>query len=198
MFIELTDILRCPEPHAEQFLVLLPEEMSGRSVRSGHLGCPVCQREYRIDDGAVLLNSAPPPTPDSTPLDPLVDATAIAAFLGMAGPGGYVAVAGNVPGLDGGLASALPGIHLAAINPPPGTPELPMMSVLRSPVIPIKSRSVRGVVLGSRLGTDPFWVSEAVRVLLPGLRVVGEGTAPAREDVNVLASAGGWWVAVKR
>jgi len=196
VFIELTDILRCPESHDEQFLVLLPEQMSGRSVRSGHLGCPVCLREYRIEDGVVFLSSPPPPAPDAKPFDPLVDATAVAAFLGMAGPGGYVAVVGNMPGLDGALVGGLPGIHVAAINPPAGTTELPMMSVLRATSIPIKSRSLRGVVLGSRLGSDPYWVSEAVRVVLPGLRVVGEGAAPAREDLNILASAGGWWVGV--
>ena len=51
VFIELTDLLRCPEPHEEQFLVLLPDQMQDRSVRSGKLGCPVCHREYRIVDG---------------------------------------------------------------------------------------------------------------------------------------------------
>jgi hypothetical protein len=41
MFIELTDHLRCPADHAESYLVLLPEEMRERSVRTGRLGCPV-------------------------------------------------------------------------------------------------------------------------------------------------------------
>ncbi|HEV8123436.1 MAG TPA: hypothetical protein VGP80_04285 [Gemmatimonadales bacterium] len=196
MFIELTDILRCPESHEEQFLVLLPAEMLGRSVRSGHLGCPVCLREYRIENGVALLSTGPSPVSQPSAPNSLVDATAVAAFLGMAGPGGYVGVVGDLPGLDGGLASALPGIHVAAVNPPADLPELPMMSLLRSSSIPIKTRSLRGVVLGSNLGTDPAWVSEAVRVVLPGLRVVGQGTAPEREDLSVLASAGGWWVAV--
>lgn len=195
MFIELTDILRCPESHDEQFLVLLPGEMLGRSVRSGRLGCPVCQREYRIENGVVLLSSGPPPVSRPSEPNPLVDAAAVAAFLGMAGPGGYAGVVGDVPGLGGELVSALHGIHVAAVNPPAESAELPMMSVLRSPIIPIKTRSLRGVVLGSNLGTDPSWVSEAMRVVLPGLRVVGRGTAPQHEGLNVLASAGGWWVA---
>lgn len=197
MFIELTDILRCPEPHPEQFLVLLPEEMLGRSVRSGHLGCPVCHQEYPIVDGVVQLGTVPADPAEPAASNPLVDSTAIAAFLGMSGSGGYIGVVGPVPGLDGELTEALPGIHLAAVNPPGGTVELPMMSVLRSTVVPIKSRSLRGVVLGGALGSDPFWRSEAVRVLLPGLRVVGQGTPPEGEELNVLAAAGGWWVAVK-
>ena len=194
MFIELTDILRCPQPHDEQFLVLLPETMDGRSVRTGHLGCPVCHREYLVRDGVVAMGDVPaaPPSPDAE-----VDATAIAAFLGLAGPGGYVALAGDVPGLGSDLVTALPGVHLAAINPPTDTAELPMMSVLRAPLIPIKTRSLRGVVLGRPFGADPDWIGEAVRTLLPGLRVVGTGPAPAREDLDLLASAGNWWVATR-
>ena len=42
MFIELTDHLRCPADHEEAFLVLLPDQMDGRAVRGGALGCPVC------------------------------------------------------------------------------------------------------------------------------------------------------------
>jgi hypothetical protein len=38
MFIELTDHLRCPEEHDEASLVLLPDELAGRSVRTGTLG----------------------------------------------------------------------------------------------------------------------------------------------------------------
>ena len=32
-------------------------------------------------------------------------------------------------------------------------------------------------------------------MLLPGLRVVGEGADPDPALVDVIASAGGWWVA---
>src|SRR2546421_743598 len=51
MFIELTDHLRCPADHEEQFLVLLPDRMEGRSVLSGELGCPVCGRVVRVEEG---------------------------------------------------------------------------------------------------------------------------------------------------
>ena len=44
MYIELTDHLRCPENHEERFLVLLPDRVEDRSVRTGQLGCPVCGR----------------------------------------------------------------------------------------------------------------------------------------------------------
>jgi len=56
---------------------------------------------------------------------------------------------------------------------------------------------MRGVVLGPGYAGDPHWVAEAARVLLPGLRVVGEGPDPAGGALEVAASAEGVWVAVR-
>ena len=61
MFIELTDHLRCPADHDESFLVLLPDRMEGRSVRTGHLGCPVCGRTFQLADGVLDTGDAPAP-----------------------------------------------------------------------------------------------------------------------------------------
>jgi hypothetical protein len=57
---------------------------------------------------------------------------------------------------------------------------------------------MRGVVLSGEYGNDAAWIREAARVLLAGLRVVGEGADPAPDLVDVIASAGGWWVATRR
>ena len=57
---------------------------------------------------------------------------------------------------------------------------------------------MRGVVLSGEFGSDPAWIREAARVLLPGLRVVGEGADPDSRLVDVIASAGGWWVGTRR
>ena len=56
---------------------------------------------------------------------------------------------------------------------------------------------MRGAVLGRGYGGDPHWVREAARVILPGLRVVGEGPDPPEEAIELLASAGGTWVGTK-
>jgi hypothetical protein len=71
-----------------------------------------------------------------------------------------------------------------------------LLSVLRGGMIPLKSRSMRGVVLGAPFGGDPHWVREAARVVLPGLRVVGEGADPSREVIDLMASADGVWVGI--
>jgi uncharacterized protein YbaR (Trm112 family) len=190
MFIELTDILRCPEPHDEQFVVLIPDEMAGRSVRSGRLGCPVCQREYLIRDGIALFAAVEGPAGD-----PVIEPEALAAFLGLSGPGGYVGMVGGSSVLGLRLVDAIPAVHFVAINPPADSGEAPMLSLLRAGSIPVKSRSLRGIVLLAPFASDSVWRKEAARVVLPGLRVVGQGNPPAEPGLEVLASAGGWWVA---
>lgn len=193
MHIELTDHLRCPADHPESFLVLIPGEMHGREVRRGVLGCPACQREYPIVDGVVHF-SPEAPLPPSIPEYGAVNAGAIAAFLGLEGPGGYVGLVGDAAGFIHGLTPLWPGIHLVAVNPPPGFAPGDAASVLLSPTIPFKARSLRGMVLGTPYGGVPSWSDAAVGAILPGLRVAGQGPVPATSAFELLGEAGGWWV----
>ncbi len=194
MFIELTDHLRCPADHPEQFLVLLPDEIIARSVRAGRLGCPVCGRTYAVVEGVAELGEAPGLT-----LGRALDAGAAHVFLGLQGPGGYLVLVGSAAAGWRELSELNPGVALVAVNPPDGLAEAaPVLSVLRSPIIPVKTRSMRGVVLGGEFSADPAWVAEAGRVTLPGLRVVGLGPEPDVADLEVLASAEGCWVAARR
>ena len=196
MFIELTDHLRCPAAHEESFLVLLPDEVANRQVRSGTLGCPICNATYPITDGVVRFgaSSLTPPQRPSAP----APVAGLAAFLGLSGPGGYVGLVGDVAALGRELASAVPGVHFLGVNAPAGTEGSDRVSLAESPRIPVKARQLRGVVLGTGYGADPEWIAEGVRVVLPGLRVVGAGPAPVRDDLQVLAAADGWWVGVRR
>ena len=59
MHIELTELLRCPESHREEMLVLSTGEMRDRMVRSGLVGCPVCHRGT-IKDGIVSDDACSP------------------------------------------------------------------------------------------------------------------------------------------
>ncbi|HEU5153398.1 MAG TPA: hypothetical protein VFU03_01575 [Gemmatimonadales bacterium] len=197
MFIELTDHLRCPAPHDEAFLVLVPYEMDGRMVVRGVLGCPICQREFRINRGVAVFELSGRTGEAAPALTTSVEPDAIVAFLGLEGPGGYLGLFGGAGGFAAGLEAALPGVHLVALNPPEGWTSSPSVSVLRGPMAPIKSRSFRGVVLGGDIGSNPEWQKEAARCVLPGLRVVGEGTPPRLRELESLGEAGGWWVSRK-
>ena len=195
MFIELTDHLRCPADHDESLLVLLPDRMEGRSVRTGHLGCPVCGRTFQLMDGVLDTGDAPAPGGGDRSA---LDADALTSLVGLHGPGGYLTLVGPVASLWSGVAELTPGVALVAVNPPAGISDSPELSVLRGASLPIKSGSMRGVVLGRPFADDPHWIRQAARVVLPGLRIVGEGKDPPQELVELLASAEGAWVGVKR
>lgn len=193
MHIELTDHLRCPADHPESFLVLIPGEMTGRSVASGVLGCPTCLREYPVVRGVAYF-SPEPPAVATLPAPGPVDAAALAAFLGLEGPGGYVGLVGGAAGFAPGLAEQWPGIHLVAVNPPREVPAAEALSVLVAPALPFKARALRGVVVGEPYGGMSRWSEAAIGAVLPGLRAAGLGPVPSAPGFELMGEAGGWWV----
>ena len=196
MFIELTDHLRCPADHDEAFLVLLPDRVEGRSVRTGTLGCPICDRRFALQNGVLDTGDAPSPGTGASPGE--LTAEALAPLAGLNGPGGYLVLVGPPAALWSDLAALVPGVALVAVNPPTEVADEAGISVLRGGRLALKTSSMRGVVLGPPYGGDPAWVQEAARVVLPGLRVVGEGADPDPVLVDLMASAGGVWVGTRR
>jgi len=207
--IELTEMLRCPEPHGEAFLVMSTGEMLGRMVRSGILGCPICRREFPIVKGIVnfagcgMRDAGCEPPADAThPASRIphpVDSETLQALLDLSGPGGYVVLVGSAARHAVGLAGLMGGIHFIGINAPPDLDELPVLSLLVCRgMIPLRQTVARGVVVGSdRLGSD--WLSEARRIVLPGRRVVVEGEdVPVPVGLTRLAVGEGLFVGERR
>jgi uncharacterized protein YbaR (Trm112 family) len=194
MFIELTDHLRCPADHDESFLVLLPDRVEDRSVRTGHLGCPACGRTFQLVDGVLDTGDAPVVGQAGTTLD----ADALSTLVGLHGPGGYMVLVGPPATLWKEVADLNPGVALVAVNPPEGVVDEAGISVVRGARLPLKTGSMRGVVLGRPFAGDAHWVAEAARVVLPGLRAVGEGENPPADLIDLLASADGVWVGTRR
>jgi hypothetical protein len=192
VFIELTDHLRCPAEHDESFLVLLPGTMEGRSVRTGDLGCPVCGRTFQLTDGVFDSGDAL----DFPEIESVLDADAITALVGLSGPGGYLTLVGAAGTLWSEVAERNSGVALVAVNPPATVVDGAGISVIRSSRLPLKTGSMRGVVLSRPFADHPDWVREAARVVLPGLRIVGEGKEPS-DMIELLASAGGVWVGTR-
>ncbi|MEZ4586011.1 MAG: hypothetical protein R2909_06385 [Gemmatimonadales bacterium] len=192
MFIELTDHLRCPEDHDEAFLVLLPTAMEGRRVVEGVLGCPICGRETAVRGGEVAFAEVGP-VATGTALTP----AAVAALGGIEGPGGYVAVVGAPASLADAIGELFHGVRLVLVNPPEGVAGGENSSVLRGARMPLKARSMRLVVAGAAAARGE-WLDGSIAAVLPGNRIVAEGTAPERDDLEVLAEAGGVWVGKRR
>ena len=155
----------------------------------------MCGRTFELSDG--VLDTGDVAEPGASPPSAL-DAEALTALVGLSGPGGYLTLVGSVADLWKDIAELNPGVALVAVNPGPGVTDAPGISVLRSGRIPLKSRSMRGVILGRPYGDDLHWVGEGSRVVLPGLRVVGEGADPPADMIDLMASAGGVWVGTGR
>ncbi len=197
MFIELTEILRCPRDHAESYLVATPIVMDGRRIVRGVIGCPECKAEFPIVDGVAYFS----PRVERASGDaagPAYDAAALAAFLNLDGPGGYAVLVGRAARHAQALGALVPGVHLVAVNPPADVVPSPMLSLLLAPSLPIRASAVRAVALGADHAGPP-WLGEAVRILLPGLRLVveDERAGPPPEGVSELARGSGMLVAVK-
>ncbi len=198
MFLDLTDILRCPRPHAEGYLICGPVTMDGRDVVRGGLLCPDCGTEYPILDGVAWF--APPPPAAAEPAAPAsgLTADALHAFLDVQGPGGTALLLGEPGRLGADLAARLPGVQVVAVNPPEGVGPAPSFSVLRSPAgFPVRRHSVRAVVVGAAMAVEP-WLSAAAGALLPGLRLVVEGDGELPGGVDELARGAGLVVGEKR
>jgi hypothetical protein len=191
-------MLRCPEPHADGFMVLSTGEMLGRMVRSGIAGCSVCHREYVIKDGVVYFGAGPEPS--GTPHAALrTGASTLQALLDLSGPGGYVVLVGDAARHAVGLAALMGGVHFIGVDAPPDVDELPVLSLVRAAsAIPLRQTIARGVVVGADLARAP-WLVEARRVLLPGRRWVVESEAvELPEGISKLASGQGLSVGEKR
>jgi hypothetical protein len=206
MHIELTEMLRCPESHREDVMVLSTGEMVGRMVRFGIVGCPVCRNEYLITNGIVDFagtgkgeeGTDPTRPPSPFPL-PGTDPQALQALLELSGPGGFVVMVGDAARHAVGLAGLMAGVHFIGINAPPDMDELPVLSLLRTKtVIPLRQSIARGVVVGRDLATSS-WLVEAHRILLRGRRFVALHETPQLPiGLEKLAVATGLWVGEKK
>ena len=160
---------------------------------SGELGCPVCGMVITLDRGVADWGGG-----SNAAGATALTAQAVAAFLGLGGPGGYVALAGTPAALAGELLPLLSGVRLVLVNPDLATPDTESASVLFAPRFPLKTGSMRGVVLGAPLSAEPGWIGGAVEAVLPGLRVVVEGGEPPSDGIELLASGPGVWVGKRR
>jgi uncharacterized protein YbaR (Trm112 family) len=207
MHIEMTELLRCPADHRDAFLVLATAEMRGRTVERGTVGCPVCGKEFPIRGGVVDFTGAGRREPGagrsvSAPGSRLPAPDDLRALLDLSSPGGYVVLVGDAVRQAEGLARVLEHVHFAGINGPSDVRATPYLSLLRAEDgIPLRDAFVRGAVVGADALTAQ-WVSEAVRVVLKGRRIVLAGAPPfpggaGSAGVETLAAERGIWVGRK-
>jgi len=207
MHIEFIDLLRCPKPHEETWLVAALYNMDGRLVIEAMLGCPNCAAEYSIRDGIAMFSEheSSDSAIQNSPQDDAAER--IAAFLDLTGPGKIVLLAGNEAASAEAL-SELADARIIALNSPPGsqTPFSERVAEVRARTpIPLASRSLDGIAL-DEAHTSPEIISEAARLLRPRGRLLAAaraGLSPefrelARDENHVVAEYVGELVSLRR
>lgn len=116
MHRDLLDALRCPQDHAESWLVAMVHRADGTRLLEADLACPVCGAEFRVENGVGIFGapSVMPSAASSTASDitstaqDAPDVARLAAQLGVLGgltpvllAGRYAAVADAYAALTG-------------------------------------------------------------------------------------------------
>jgi uncharacterized protein YbaR (Trm112 family) len=192
MFILLTDVLTCPRCGPEFGLILLADRMGERRVVQGRLGCPNCREGYAIRDGVVhavpAAETAPPVMMEGTGSSE-GDAEApvrLAALMGLSGVTGLVLIAGPGGRHGAAVAALVPGVEVVAVDgvAPARGMEAGVSRVVSGPRFPFRDDKMRGAALTG--GADDERLREALRVLVPGARLVVD-PAPAETGERLRA-----------
>lgn len=179
MHIELIDLLRCPEPHEETWLVGAFNRMDGRAVVEAKLGCPICRREYPVRDGVAIFGEG------IVSEGSAADATRIAAFLNLTSPDKTVLLAGAFADASAGIAD-MTQARVISLNATTPNRDDHVLEIRTNSRIPLASSSLDGVALDKAHSTDE-WVREAERVVRAGGRIVHSTLAAGEGGFHELA-----------
>ena len=171
MFTELIDLLRCPNPHEDSWLVATSTRTAGRHIIEGKLGCPVCRTTFVIVEGEVLF--APGGGLRSSRV--LDDDTAfrLAAQLHLVDAPQPILLTGRWSAAVRPLRTIVPTVTMFVGDATSVVPLDDRVSPLRLPedVLPLASASVRAVALDDSHASQAF-VLDAARVLSTAGRLV--------------------------
>lgn len=197
MFIEVIDTLRCPVDHRDSWLVASITERDDRLVRTGLLGCPVCEREYPIARGIAWFGVDPATFAELVSTEPDDDEAAMraGAFLAAA-EGSSIALVGSWAASAPALGELMP-LRIFAVNPDVPLEETERVAIVRTSMgLPFAPHTLRGVALGEH--ATPTEMADAVRVLADGARLVAPAALALPPEMTELARDDAWWIAEKR
>jgi uncharacterized protein YbaR (Trm112 family) len=176
--ILLTDRLTCPRCGPEFGLILLADRIEERRVLDGTLGCPNCRDGFPVADGfgdlrAPPRSELPTPAEDPVPEEPDPEAVVrLAALLGVPRGPGHLALVGPAARWSGPIADLVEDIEVVGVDPGlrAQRERRGVSRLVAAPGLPFFSRTLRGVAVSGE-GAEA-WLTEAVRVVAPGGRVV--------------------------
>jgi hypothetical protein len=191
MFIELVDLLRCIHAHEESWLVASVDDMVGRDIVAGTLGCPVCRAEYPIRAGVADFGGWASPSVGAGAVDP-ERAMRLAAALDLTDPRAVAVLHGDYAALAPLIRSFAP-TRLLLVNPAVAVGPLPELSVLIGARVALAPNGVRGLALDAT--ADAPTIAALLRAVAPGGRVAGPAALPIPNGVRELARDEELWVA---
>jgi hypothetical protein len=197
MFLELVDSLRCVRPHADSWLIARADELGGRHIVQGELGCPTCEARYAIRGGVADFRADVPrvaETPRVTQSrrerglrSDQALAVRVAALLGLTEPGGLVVLAGDWSAGANTLLEMIEGVQFLALDPDPELRSGGALSLARiADVLPLAAACARGIALDAAHAT-PSLLAGASRALLPSGRLIAPSSVPVPDSLRELA-----------
>jgi uncharacterized protein YbaR (Trm112 family) len=190
VYVELLDLLRCPNGHEPTPLVAAVDRVVERSIETGTLACPVCGAEFAIRDGAGVFDSRLHMASQSAspaPPRPVSDEVRAAALLNLTEPGGYVLLGGTWAGAAARLSEGA-GVAVVLLNPPGFVPGRGLVTPIYGMSLPI----ARGGLRGALLDADTEGIVAALR---PRGRLAGPLEMAVPDGARELARDGQGWVA---
>jgi uncharacterized protein YbaR (Trm112 family) len=181
VFTELIDTLRCPNQHAQSWLVATSTRTVARHIMTGRLGCPECRANFEIVDGEVLFAAAA--TLRTTRTLDSDAAFRLAAQLHLVEAPQPILLTGSWSRAVAPLRELVPTVTMFVGD---GTSTITLderVSSLRLPpsVIPLATGALRAVALDAHHASAEL-LAESARVL----RTAGRLVAPASVTLNAL------------
>jgi uncharacterized protein YbaR (Trm112 family) len=197
VFIELVDLLRCPRPHEDTWLVAAIHERADRDIVRGVLGCPICKASYQIRDRIAIFDETAPsrPADERSAYDESDDDMAMrcAAMLNLFDSGGAVLLAGAWARAAHALRDITP-VSVLVVDAPGGLPLGNGVSALRiGDSLPVAAGALRGVALDDGR-ISPALMGSVARALRAGGRLIAPNSADVPRDITERARDDRHWV----
>jgi uncharacterized protein YbaR (Trm112 family) len=192
MFIELVEMLRCPNRHEETWLVLAADRTDGRDIMEGTLGCPICHAEYSIVAGVARFGEAAT-TRTSRPDES--ESLRLTALLDLSDARGYAILVGETGSHARGMRE-LTDVQLLLVDPPAGVDMgkgLSGLTTNAASLLPLAGASARAIALDD--GATPAMLDAALPVLAPGGRLLAPVRLPLPDGVSEIVRDGRHWLA---
>jgi uncharacterized protein YbaR (Trm112 family) len=189
VFIPLVDQLRCPNAHADTWLVASIDVAVNRDIVTGTLGCPQCLAEYPIRDGIVYFAEVTR-LPFRAPVEE--EAMRVAAALDLT----EARMTAVLQGSWGAHAPIIQGVspaQMLLVNPPEGIVSGDGISIVVADSAPVAIGSANGVAVDAS-ATDAM-VASLRRALRGGGRMLGVAEMTVPSDLVELARDDDVWVA---